>query len=110
MSQTLPSEITTEFDNFISPLILISNIVYERSGLYKILELKKLYKDTIQKNPEAISNLKNIVKDCIKEVIQSLALPYRQKLKQIYTDDGLIWLIDYLIKKEVQKSLNDIGE
>lgn len=97
---------TNEFENFLSPLVLMSNIVFLRSGLSRVLKLKHDYQDSLQKNPDAITSLNSITKDCIKEVIQSLSTTYRNKLKQIYSDNGLILLIDHLIKDEMSNSLD----
>ena len=97
---------SSEFDEFLAPLYLICNITYQKVGLGKVLQLKNDYKEDVQKNQEALENLKSIIKLCIKEVIQSLALNYRNKLKQIYSDDGIITLIDYTIKQEMQDSLS----
>lgn len=95
----------SEFDEFLAPLYLICDITYQKYGLGKVLELKNNYKESVQKNPDAVELLKNIIKSCIKEVIQSLALEYRNKLKKIYSDDGIINLIDYIIKDEMQNNL-----
>lgn len=94
-----------EFETFISPLHVISNVVYQRFGQSQVTQLKKNYQDSIHTNEDALSFLKKIIKECIQYVLRSLSKDYREKLKQIYSDDGMLYLIEYIIKNKINDQL-----
>ena len=94
-----------DFETFISPLHVISNVVYQRIGQSQVSLLKKNYQDAIHTNNDSIELLKKIIKDCMQKILQSLSKPYREKIKQIYSDDGLLYLIEYIVKTKVNEQL-----
>lgn len=96
---------SSEFEEFIKPLSAMSVIVYERNGYSKIAQLKSNYKENLQTNNNAANEIGLIIKNCIKEVIKTLSAEYRAKLKKIYSDDGIVCYIEYIIKQEITNQL-----
>lgn len=94
-----------EFDVFISPLYVISNVVYLRFGQSQVSLLKKNYQDAVHTNGDSVSLLKKIIKECIQQVLRSLSKEYREKIKEIYSDDGFLYLIEYIIKSKINDQL-----
>lgn len=96
---------TNDFETFISPLHIISNVIYQRIGQSQVAQLKKNYQDAVHTNADAVALLKKIIKDCIQKTLQSLSKQYREKIKQIYSDDGLLYLIEYIVKDKINTQL-----
>lgn len=95
------------FNNFLAPLNLICKVTYEETGRAKVSLLKENYKETVSTNKDAIIKISLIIKDCIKDAIKALAPSYRNKLKQIYTDDGIITYLDYIFKQLMTEQLRN---
>lgn len=94
-----------EFETFISPLHVISNVIYLRFGQSQVSQLKKNYQDSVHTNADSVAFLKKIIKECIQQVLRSLSKDYREKIKEIYSDDGLLYLIEYIIKEKINDQL-----
>lgn len=95
------------FENFLAPINLICDVVYDDSIKSEVSRIKELYKTDILKNPNSISEINEIIKAGIKQVIVTLSSKYREKLKQIYSDDGIILYIHYILKTAVTEQLSE---
>lgn len=96
------------FEEFLAPLHLMCDVVYDNIGQSEILKLKKAYKDEFLTNNNSISAINLIIKKCIKQTLMSLSKDYREKLKQIYSEDGIISIIYTIFKRIMTDSESNV--
>ena len=92
------------FEEFLAPLYLICDVVYDNIGQSEIIKLKKSYKDDFLINNNSIIAVNSLIKKCVNQTLCSLSIDYRDKLKQIYSEDGIISIIYTVFKKIITDS------
>ena len=88
------------FEEFLAPLHLMCDVIYDNIAQSEITKLRKAYKEDFLTNTNSVTAVNLIIKKCIKQTMLSLSKDYRDKLKQIYSEDAII-SITYTIFKRI---------
>ena len=96
---------STPFDQLIQPLDIMIEIVYNKYCSAPLMKLVADYKETVRSNKHAAELLQKIIADGIKSVLSSLSRTYLKKINNIYSNDGLIYYIDYKLKEIINQHL-----
>ena len=97
---------STPFDQLIQPLDIMIEIVYNKYCLSSLMKLVSDYKETVRSNKNATDLLQKIIADGVKSVLSSLSRTYLKKINNIYSNDGVIYYIDYKLKEIINQQLS----
>lgn len=97
---------TTPFEQLIQPLDIMIDIVYNKYCALSLSKLVSDYKETVRTNKNAADILQKIIADGVKSVLSSLSRTYLKKISNIYSNDGLIYYIDFKLKEIINQQLS----
>lgn len=95
----------SHFDQLIQPLNIMIEIVFTKYCAAAVAKLKENYKDSVKNNNTSIDQIKEILTNGNKIVLQSISPTYLTKLKNVYSEDGIIFYIESGLKQLIDRQI-----